>query len=210
LAAFFLATFRAPAEINWPIAAYASVIPLAAAVMTGAADRAARWWWRGAIAYGTAALVAIHLPLAAAGVPFVGRYVPTNRFQGFAARAQQIGGPIREFVAASDRPTLIVAPSHNMAGLLAFYLPGRPAVASAGRYLGDRPSAYDFFDDTDLSGPAVSGRPAVLLGGNADLWRTAFDVGELTLLSMDGPQFVARSFGGPRLARTGLPATVAK
>ena len=158
LVAFLLVTFRAPAETNWPIAAYTSLIPIAACLMAAAPDRAVRWWWRSAIAYGVVALIAIHLPLAAARVPVAGRYVPIARFRGFADRAQQIAVPIRDFTARSGGRVLIVAPSHNMAGLLAFYLPGRPVVASAGRYLGDRPSAYDFFADTDLAGAATRRR----------------------------------------------------
>jgi hypothetical protein len=93
---------------------------------------------------------------------------------------------------------LIVATSHNAAGLLAFYLPGRPVVASAGRALGDRPSAYDFFADTDLNGDETRGRPAVLIGGTADRWRATFNVGEVTRRSQVGPVFSTPRLDGPR------------
>jgi 4-amino-4-deoxy-L-arabinose transferase-like glycosyltransferase len=210
LIAFLLVTFRAPAEINWPIAAYTSLIPIAASLIAFLPDRSILRWWRATIVYGAVAALAIHLPLAAARLPLVGRFVPTTRFHGFADRAQELSSPIRAFAAHADGGALIVAPSHNMAGLLAFYLPGRPAVASAGRYFGDRPSAYDFFPDTDLTSAATHDRPAILLGRTADSWRAGFFVGELTLLSMDGPQFAASAFGGPRSDGASAPPTVVR
>jgi 4-amino-4-deoxy-L-arabinose transferase-like glycosyltransferase len=197
LLAFVLASLRAPAEGNWPIAAYVSLVPLAAVAATAAARRS-RLWWRATCAYGVAALIAIHAPLAAAALPAVGRFVPTIRFTGFAHGAAAIATPIEGFVSANGPDTVIVAASHNAAGLLAFYLPGRPVVASAGRFLGDRPSAYDFFQDTNLSGDALRGRPAVLIGATASRWEQALDVSGVVLLSARGPVVGVRRLAGPR------------
>jgi 4-amino-4-deoxy-L-arabinose transferase-like glycosyltransferase len=190
-------TLRAPVEGNWPMAAYVTLTPLAASIVLDDRPIAARLW-RATIAYGVVALAAIHAPLAVAALPAIGRYVPTLRFRGAADRARAVDGTIQEVRAAAGPRMLIVATSHNAAGLLAFYLPGRPVVASAGRALGDRPSAYDFFPDTNLSGDATRGRPAVLIGGTADRWTARVNVGEVTLRSAVGPVFSTPRMDGPR------------
>jgi hypothetical protein len=151
------------------------------------------------------AMFAIHAPLAVASLPWVGRFVPTIRFTGFAEGARTLARPIGGFTARHGGPEpLLVATSHNAAGLLAFYLPGRPVVASAGRFLGDRPSAYDFFSDTNLSGNEARGRPVLLIGGTTaqwQLWDQVFVLEEFRFLSATGPIFAARRFDGPRAAR---------
>jgi hypothetical protein len=198
LLAFLLATVRAPAEGNWPIAAYVGLVPLA--VTAGEErHRAAPGLWQAAFAYGLVAMFAIHAPLAVASLPWVGRFVPTIRFTGFAEGARTLARPIGGFTARHGGPEpLLVATSHNAAGLLAFYLPGRPIVASAGRFLGDRPSAYDFFRDTNLSGDATRARRAVLIGATAARWEQAFAVEKLMLLSPTGPIFATDRLDGPR------------
>lgn len=200
LISFLLVTLRAPAEANWPIAAYTSLLPIAACAIAERGDGTTIRWYRGALAYGAVALLAIHAPLAVASLPGAGRFVPTMRFRGFADRAAQLAVPLHDFMARSGDSVLIVAPSHNVAGLLAFYLPDRPVVASAGRYFGDRPSAYDYFSDTALTGAAVRGRPTVFIGGTAEGWRAAFHLNDLTMLWPVGPEFSSTSFGGPRHA----------
>jgi hypothetical protein len=198
---FLLATLRAPAEGNWPIAAYVGLVPLAAAVVPTPADTT-RWWWRATTIYGVAAMIAIHAPLAVASLPWAGRFVPTIRFTGFADGARTLGQSIVGFTERFGGPEpLLVATSHNAAGLLAFYLPGRPVVATAGRFLGDRPSAYDFFPDTNLSGQEPRGRPVLLIGGTTQQWQQwdrVFVLDAFRLLSPTGPIFAARRFDGPR------------
>ncbi len=194
---FLFLTFRAPAEANWPIAAYISLLPLAACTIAEGADSGVRIWWRTTLAYGAVACLAIHMPLVVASLPTVGRLVPTHRFRGFADRARSLGQHLDSVASSTGRP-LIVATSHNLAGLLAFYLPGRPLVASAGRFLGDRPSAYDYFADTSLAYPQIGARPAVLVGGTFAGWEEAFIADGLTLVSDEGPQFATSNLRGPR------------
>jgi hypothetical protein len=205
LLTFLLATVRAPAEGNWPIAAYVGIVPLAVTVAGEERHRAAPRLWQAAFAYGLVAMFAIHAPLAVASLPWVGRFVPTIRFTGFAEGARTLARPIGGLTARHGGPApLLVATSHNAAGLLAFYLPGRPVVASAGRFLGDRPSAYDFFSDTNLSGNEARGRPLLLIGGTTAQWQQwdqVFVLEEFRLLSPTGPIFAARRFDGPRAAR---------
>ena len=207
---FSIATVRAPAEANWPIAGYVAVLALAGCVLAAShqallerasASRDAvrvNGWWRATVVYGAVALVAIHAPLVTASLPGVGRYVPTLRFRGFADIARQLAPPIQDFRTHTQEPVTLIAASHNVAGLFAFYLPGRPSVSSAGRFLGDRPSAYDYFTDTSLTGDAKRGKPAVFIGGRSETWSAAFVVNDLRLLSPYGPQYATTAFGGPR------------
>ncbi len=199
LGLFLVLSLAAPIGGNWPIAAFLSLVPLAA---VAAVDGGCRGWWRGTAAYGLTALLVIHCPLAVARAPVVGRFVPVSRFRGSRDAIQRLAPPVREFLERSAGRGLIVAPSHNHAGLLAYYLPMHPVVASAGRFLGDRPSAYDFFSDTDLTNPALVGRPALFVGGTAAQWTAAFRCPDLGIFSPDWPQLRTARFGGVRTAGT--------
>lgn len=92
----------------------------------------------------------------------------------------------------------MIVESHNDAGPLAFYLPGRPRVLSAGRFLGLRRSPYDYFADTDLAAAGQDGRPAMFVGGSERLWRWGFTLDEVQRAGSDPPLFTTRIFGGPR------------
>jgi 4-amino-4-deoxy-L-arabinose transferase-like glycosyltransferase len=195
---FVLATSRGPAEANWPAAAYLWLLPLAACCVASDPVAGTRRYRAVLAAYGIAGALAIHAPLAVARVPLVGRFVPVHRFTGTAAAATQLGWAIDLVRRQTGPHPIIVATSHNAAGLLAFYLPGRPTVASAGHYLGDRWSSYDFLAGTDLSRTDALGAPAVLIGGTPDEWRRAFFVDRVTTLSMNPPSYLAARFDGPR------------
>jgi 4-amino-4-deoxy-L-arabinose transferase-like glycosyltransferase len=196
LLVFFAATVQG-GEANWPAASYSSLIPAAAALVAARTDARVIRWWRAAVAYGVVAFAGIHAPLAVARLPLVGDLVPTQRFQGAAARARQVWQSI-ERLDRRDAYPLLVTPSHHTTGLLAFYVPGHPVVASAGRYFGDRPSAYDFFEDTSLERPLAPSRQAVLIGVTREHWQNVFLLHDLALLDPDGPQWITHSFGGPR------------
>ena len=188
---FLLTSLRAPAGGNWSIAPYTSLVPLAAlAAVTGSA----RGWWSGTVLYGAAALVAIHCPLTIARMPVVGRFVPVHRFHGTRAVVEQRAAPMLDFLERTANRGLIIAPSHNHAAFAAYYVPWHPHVASAGHFLGDRRSAYDFFPDTDLTNPALRGRPALFIGGTAAQWRAAFDCPDLWMFDARGPLFMTSRF----------------
>jgi hypothetical protein len=191
LLVFFAASLRTPIQANWPIAAFLSLMPLAAIAVV---DGHQRGWWSATLAYGLAALIVIHFPLVAARTPLVGRFVPVHRFHGLRARALDFDTSIRGFLARTSGRGLVIAVSHNEAGLFAYYLPTHPVIASAGRFLGNRPSAYDFFADTALDNPALAGRPALFIGGTLAQWNAAFRCRDLQMIDADGPQFVSMSF----------------
>jgi 4-amino-4-deoxy-L-arabinose transferase-like glycosyltransferase len=194
---FIGVTFRAPAEANWPASAYLFLLPLSACTVLARSGGAWRWWAAIGV-YGVASALAIHAPFVVARAPLVGRFVPVHRFTGTAAAASRLGPAIDMATRQSSRRPIIVATSHNAAGLLAFYLPGRPTVASAGHYFGDRLSSYDYFPDTNLSSDLARGGPAVLIGGTPHEWRRAFTVDSVTPISVNPPAFIVGRFDGPR------------
>ena len=92
----------------------------------------------------------------------------------------------------------IICDSYQKAGLFAFYLPDRPHTFSAVSYMGGRPSAYDFFADTDLDNPSLFGRNVLLIGGTEQRWRGAFHFEQLDKLSGDLTMFLAHNYTGPK------------
>lgn len=106
----------------------------------------------------------------------------------------------------------LAAGHYGQASLMAFYLPGHPIVycASAvapgipelGLHRG-RESQYDHWPMTDLRNPEtierLAGRPAVLVGGALDRWRTGFErVRELPPHPREDvpPILIGRGFAG--------------
>src|SRR5205823_6512074 len=94
---FLAASPRTRIEANWPIAAFVSLVPMAA-VAIGRHGKRVRRWWRLTVAYGSVSLAAIHAPLLAARLPIVGRFIPTHRFAGSAAAIRRLGPPIDAFL----------------------------------------------------------------------------------------------------------------
>ncbi len=93
---------------------------------------------------------------------------------------------------------LIVCDSYQKAGLLAFYLPDRPRTFSAVSLLGGRPSAYDFFKDTDLTDPSLRGADLLLIGGTEERWQEALRFDSIEKVSADPTMFLARGYAGVR------------
>jgi len=96
-----------------------------------------------------------------------------KRISGFRPSAEGVERAAAELKRDTGREPFYVASTYGRAALLAFYMKEHPVVACADSYMGGRESSYDYFPDTDLSNPALLGRPAILLGrseGDVDLW----------------------------------------
>jgi 4-amino-4-deoxy-L-arabinose transferase-like glycosyltransferase len=216
---FLLVSVRTEVEGNWPLAAFTTLVVLAVrhtrfrpltdvvtassttdhhrSTRSNATSNGTRWR-RAALAYGMLAAVGLHFPLMVAGLPLVGRFVPVHRFQGFAPFARQVGSALRELQQHGTEAIPVIAATHNDAGRLAYYLPGRPRVASAGRFFAGRPSSYDFLRDVDLSRSIRTGSPVCLVGGTARRWDAAFVLHGLRSLSGHDGVFTADGYFGPR------------
>lgn len=140
------------------------------------------WHWM--IGYGLAVALGLHFLPFVANIPGAER-VPQirqvlGRLGGFAAEAARVDAIRKELRDRTGLEPIIAADLYHTASRLAFYLPGRPVVRCAGHLMGNRPTAYDYFDDTRWDDPALLGRPAVLAGGREEQWTAALDWERLT------------------------------
>jgi hypothetical protein len=101
-------------------------------------------------------------------------------------QADVMGRDAGEKLAALGPGAMAIAQHYGRASQLAFYMPGRPEVLCASRFMGGRRTQYDYWPETALDRPELRGRPALLIGASADEWRAAFErVEELGTLQGD-------------------------
>lgn len=217
-------------EGNWPIAGYVSLFALAGwAVAEPIATGGQRVAWRVSLVTGVVlGLAALRLDWVAALPPTRGleralaeagvippgtRLVPLGRLTGARAMAGDVAALGETLRSRTGLEPVYIAEHYGRAGLLAFYLPGRPVVycSSSQRQEGRR-TQYDYWPDTDLGDGALLGRPAVLVGSKLSRWSVAFDtveaVGRLpNETKKDRQTFLGlgyRGFGGGLEAQTGF------
>ncbi len=216
------------AQANWPMAGFATLLIPAAQWMAAELPRwramLARWralphprprwgWirrapetpvqiaWHGALVYGLIAGVGfLVLPLVA-HLPLIGPLVPLHRVSGFEQAAMQVHELRKQVRTETGTDPLLIAARYQRTALMAFYLPDQPVVYCAQAHLGSRETGYDYFADTDLTDPALHGRPVILIGSSRQRWHDAFDLDPLQA----GPTtaagdrlYHAPRFGGPR------------
>ncbi len=190
---YALASFFIQVEGNWPVAAYVTLLPLAAWLVAdrlgylglpAAAPRLRRRYraaWHWAIGYGAigfvlvlrpdlvnapvAALNAVGLPL-----PYVFPHARLIGAEAFAAEVDALGARLGE-------QTVSIAGHYGRASQLSFYCRGRPAVFSASSRLQGRQAQHDHWPDMDLDQPALRGKTMVLIGEPLWKWEreNAFD-----------------------------------
>ncbi|MGC9317854.1 MAG: ArnT family glycosyltransferase [Armatimonadota bacterium] len=185
-------------EANWPVAGYATLLVLVAE-LTLIERRRPRLIsaWRWTVGFGVFTLSLLMFPQAYARLPVLGEYVPMYRITG----AQRLAGRVEDAMELArertGREPFVAAGSYGTASQLAYYLPGRPTVYGAGRYVGRRGSQYDYFEDTDLTDPRLLGRPAVLVLKAPEDWQREFRFESITQVGSDPPIHVATGYGGP-------------
>ncbi|MDX2198945.1 MAG: glycosyltransferase family 39 protein [Phycisphaerae bacterium] len=194
LAVYLLVSFTKQAEPNWPFHAFASILaPAAAAVareLPLVRERIARWRanparphegflrrrpesvaqvaWDWTILYGVGGqLLIAFLPQMLANTPDSGL---TQRFRGHRAQAAAVHAIARGLEQQIGIAPPVIASHYMTAGLLAFYLPGRPVVWNAGSRLGTRTSSYDYWPDTRLELVLERHDAAILNGTKAERW----------------------------------------
>lgn len=191
------------AQGNWPIAAYSTWAALAGVVLARSATGWTRGIWHWTIGYGLVAAIGMLMLPAIASLPGVGRVIPMRRLSGAEAAAEEVQ---RQMQAAQLVDPIIIANRYQRAGLLAFYLDGRPRVYCAQHILGDRPTSYDDFPDTDLRDPALIGRDAVLIDGGERRWSRGFEFDWVEQVRQEPmPLFIARGYRGLAPGAEGSP-----
>jgi hypothetical protein len=131
--------------------------------------------WHAALVFGLIAGVGILRLDLLAKLPGVGPKVPLSRLMGadhMAAHVSRLADELR--IAAPGREPMVISQFYGRASQLSFYLPGQPTAFCSGSRMGGRKSQYDLWPHTDLSDPALAGRPAVLLGDVDQDWSWGF------------------------------------
>ncbi len=209
-------------EANWPIAGFTSLLVL---VAWGTRRSVADWrrqltdwnhkasamlihlprprnvWriaWRWAIGLGVFTQLIVFFPNYAAKLPLVGRFVPLRVVMGGRELATRVETAIAMVRERTGQDPFVMVASAGKTSQLAFYLPGRPVVYDAGGHIGMRPSAYNYFPDTDLSDPALPGRPAVMVNLPLQTWREGFIFSHAESLGGTPPIHIGFNYGGMR------------
>lgn len=193
-------SFFTDAEANWPIAGYTMLlVPVAVIMGTGgtSANGAARSAWRIALWYGTAGFIGLMGLAWLDRVPGLTNAIPYHRISGHGAYAASVEAVRAEV----GEGALVIADQYTRAALLAYYLPDRPRVCSATSFLGGRRSSYDYFADTSLHDPSLTGRDAVLVGATPEKWMEAFGFEAVEVrAARDGKRaaiYLGRDYKGP-------------
>lgn len=198
-------TLFARGQGNWPIGAFTTFVPLAAAVVARARPGWPRALWHWAIGYGLVAAVGMLMLPLVARLPLAGPLIPVGRFSGARATAREVERVIEE---QGLTDPIIIAARYQRAGLLAFYMTGRPVVYCAQHITGDRRTSYDDFADTSLRDPSLHGRDAVLIDSGERKWTRWFNFDWTEQVRAEPVKMhAARGFRGPSdLGPPGSPA----
>lgn len=178
-------TAKTDVEGNWPIAGFSTLlVPLAVWVVdahdgwTGDERPGAVRLWRWIVGYGLVSALVLHalIPLTAQ-IPGIDKITPMYRLKGQQAFADAVQAAREKWTDHTQDPPavpLVVTDHYGKAALLRFYLPGHPVTYCASKWRGSRHTGYDDFEDTRLDAPALTGRRAILVGGDRARWEQAF------------------------------------
>lgn len=182
LAFYLLVTFVAPVEMNWPIAAYTTLLCLGAVWLAPRSTPGRAHLWRAAMIYGLVSGIGmlradIIRDAVAYASPSLAEKIPTGRAMSarpFAASIQTQRDLVAEKTGAT--PFLLTA-HYGRAAQLAFYLPDHPVVYCASSRIGGRIVQQDYWADTSLDDKALIGRTAIIIGPDhlQPAWSGAFE-----------------------------------
>ncbi len=201
---YLLLSFIAEPEGNWPVAGFTTLIPLAgwaAARATAPPNRRSlgRLGWRLTLILGILlALASLRIDLLARtpGVRLLERIarnqgwirpdrplIPLGRLLGADVMAADVARLAESLRRETGREPFVITQHYGRAGILAFYLHARsrrhatpePLVTCSGPRTDGRITQYDLWPDTTLDNVhGLGGRPAILVGGTAEMWAPAF------------------------------------
>ena len=195
-------------EINWPITAYLSGLPLAAKLVMDAWNKTGEgtnWIRKGAVGTGTIGLgLTFFILYSSLFYPLISRVVsqpgesnptpirrldPTCRLKGWKQLAQEVD-KIRDSL--GERAEVVICGNRwSTTGVLGFYCKGHPQAYCLGPVLGDRHSQYDFWLNPFDHPEQFKGKTFVVVDGVESALREAFD-------SIDPPvEFKYSEYGQP-------------
>lgn len=166
-------------QVNWPIAAYLSGLPLAVAWLGRRPHGSRGWSWSLAAAWTLGLGLSMAMRHAERLYPVLARLAgpptrkqplplrrldPTCRLRGWRTLAAEVDRLRAELAAEGNEPVL-AGSAWTLPGELGFYCVGHPPVYSLGLALGDRRSQYDFWRPNPIGDPeAFRGRTFLIVG----------------------------------------------
>ena len=109
--------------------------------------------------------------------------IPIGRLMGASQMGAHVAQLADELRRAGGGEPMIIAQHYGRASQLAFYgaptgdsgpEAPRPIVYSSSSFMAGRQTQYDYWDDTDLTDPALRGRSGVLVGATREQWEHLF------------------------------------
>ncbi len=178
LAVVSVVTIFKEIEPNWPVAAYFTLVPVAAWFVARCWPRT-KGWLIGAITIGLVVLpVAHYSDRLYRAMPFPPkRWDPVARLHGW----KEIGQEVSLILRQSDlHQPFVLCDKYQLAGLMAFYVDGQPKTYCLGSYWPDpnkrdRLTQYDMWPDRSLDQDLLVGRDAVYVGQDIEDLRDVFD-----------------------------------
>ncbi|MEM9372903.1 MAG: glycosyltransferase family 39 protein [Planctomycetota bacterium] len=178
---YAVVALRTQAEGNWAMAGAATLTPIAAwTVVDGVRrqNRTVRFLWGSALVAGLLCLLAFPAMKPLSERPRIGGYIPHYRLSGMRAHAEAAHERLDGIRTTTGLRPFVMSDHYGRASQLAFYLPDRPVVYCASSLLGGRRTQHDLWTETDLHHPEtvheLLGRPALLFGRDAEIWRPFF------------------------------------
>lgn len=198
IAFFTLLSLRKEVLGNWPFPSFVTLIALAAD--WGARQRQSsskphqtifNTSWKFAKWYGLAGCLIIAFPTWLGYLPFAktGTRSLLSKMTGHREHAAQIQHARDLARNQTGTQPILITRYYMVAALDAFYLSDHPTVFCAGTYFGKRPTAYDFWADTNLNQPSLIGRSALLdrlvskTWGNVLLFDDVQELGDIAFLA---------------------------
>lgn len=218
-------SFVTSIEGNWPLAGYIPLLPIVGAALAARVPRHyvryRRWLalpkprpWKGLFlprpqsAWHAALTAALYWGLIGASfilfapwlsnVPVLSRLDAFSRITGRADDAALLHAHRQQLTDELGQQPAVVTSKYDQSAALAFYLPGRPSTVYCGQHLlGARRTPYDDFPDTDLSDPALLGRPFILVGYTPAAWQTAMRFDSFAAIDAEKNWWLGIGYRGP-------------
>ena len=164
------------------------------------------WWqitWHWSIGYALVAGIGMLMFPLLERVPLLADVVPTHRIMGHPERSARLAESLRDVHADQTGAALVMAHRYTDASWTAYSLfhamgDDAPTVTSASAYLGDRESAYDYWESTDPADPRWLGTTIHLVGARSAKWERGFIFERIVTLDDDASILIGFGYGGPR------------
>ena len=199
---YLAVSFVTRVEGNWPIAAYPTLLALAApttqraiikrkqalkdwqalpkenrpraGIFTKKPENPTQIAWHWTLGVGIISAIGMLRADILAHLPIIGRTIPVGRFTSAQPMANHAEQLLNQLREETNLEPFIIAQHYGRASTLALMIPSHPPTYSSSSLMGGRKTQYDYLKDTQLNDPILLGRPALLIGADHQQWSQAF------------------------------------